>query len=94
MNVWHESVPELAGKATSDLALSGCTVGLGLGQYHFADEREFAYFERPARARAAARNQPFSRWSRMFRPYSPSPCGIIKAILSRILCLITIAFST
>jgi hypothetical protein len=52
MNVWHDSVPMRAGKATADLAAPGCTVGIGLGQYHFADAREFAYFERPARARA------------------------------------------
>jgi hypothetical protein len=58
MNVWHESVPERDGKATADLALPGCTVGIGLGQYHFADEREFAYFERPARARAQLATNP------------------------------------
>jgi methionine-rich copper-binding protein CopC/putative copper export protein len=52
MNVWHESVPERDGKATADLAIPGCTVGIGLGQYHFADAREFAYFVRPARAKA------------------------------------------
>ncbi len=52
MNVWHESVPERAGKATSDVAVPGCTIGLGLGQYHFADPREFAYFIRPARTDA------------------------------------------
>ena len=52
MNVWHESVPMRAGNATGDLAVPGCTVGIGLGQYHFADAREFAFFERPARARA------------------------------------------
>ena len=58
MNVWHESVPERAGEATSDLALPGCTVGLGLGQFHFVDAREFAYFERPARARAQLATSP------------------------------------
>ncbi len=58
MNVWHESVPERAGEATSDLALPGCTVGLGLGQFHFVDAREFAYFERPARARAQLATTP------------------------------------
>ena len=52
MDVWHESVPESAGAATSDLALPGCTVGIGLGQYHFTDGREFAHFERLTRARA------------------------------------------
>jgi hypothetical protein len=52
MNVWHESVPERDGKATADLAMPGCTVGIGLGQYHFVDTREFAYFVRPARAKA------------------------------------------
>jgi len=52
MNVWHESVPERDGKATADLAMPGCTVGIGFGQYHFADAREFAYFVRPARAKA------------------------------------------
>jgi methionine-rich copper-binding protein CopC/putative copper export protein len=52
MNVWHESVPMRAGNATTDLAVPGCTVGIGLGQYHFADAREFAFFERPSRARA------------------------------------------
>jgi hypothetical protein len=52
MNVWHESVPMRAGNATTDLAAPGCTVGIGLGQYHFADAREFAFFERPSRARA------------------------------------------
>ena len=58
MNVWHESVPERDGKATADLALPGCTVGIGLGQYHFVDAREFAYFERPARARAQLATSP------------------------------------
>jgi len=58
MNVWHESVPERAGVATSDLALPGCTVGLGLGQFHFVDSREFAYFLRPARARAQLATSP------------------------------------
>jgi methionine-rich copper-binding protein CopC/putative copper export protein len=58
MDVWHESVPERDGKATADLALPGCTVGIGLGQYHFADAREFAYFERPARARAQLATEP------------------------------------
>jgi methionine-rich copper-binding protein CopC len=52
MNVWHESVPIRAGSATADLAVPGCTVGIGQGQYHFADAREFAFFERPSRARA------------------------------------------
>ena len=58
MNVWHESVPERAGEATSDLALPGCTVGLGLGQFHLVDAREFAYFVRPARARAQLATKP------------------------------------
>jgi methionine-rich copper-binding protein CopC/putative copper export protein len=58
MNVWHESVPERAGEATSDLALPGCTVGLGLGQFHFVDAREFAYFLRPARARTQLATSP------------------------------------
>jgi hypothetical protein len=52
MNVWHESVPERDGMATSDLALPGCTTGIGLGQFHFVDAREFAHFIRPARAKA------------------------------------------
>jgi methionine-rich copper-binding protein CopC/putative copper export protein len=58
MNVWHESVPERDGKATSDLAMPGCTVGIGLGQYHFVDPREFAYFVRPARARTQLATSP------------------------------------
>jgi copper transport protein len=58
MNVWHESVPERAGEATADLALPGCTVGLGLGQFHFVDAREFAYFVRPARARTRLATNP------------------------------------
>jgi hypothetical protein len=58
MNVWHESVPERDGKATADLAMPGCTVGIGLGQYHFVDAREFAYFVRPARARAQLSTSP------------------------------------
>jgi methionine-rich copper-binding protein CopC/putative copper export protein len=58
MNVWHESVPERAGEATSDLALPGCTVGLGLGQFHFVDAREFAYFVRPVRARTQLATSP------------------------------------
>ena len=58
MNVWHESVPERDGKATSDLAMPGCTVGLGLGQFHFVDPREFAYFVRPARARTQLETNP------------------------------------
>ncbi|MFI5202021.1 MAG: copper resistance CopC/CopD family protein, partial [Candidatus Kapaibacterium sp.] len=58
MDVWHESVPERGGKATADLALPGCTTGIGLGQYHFADAREFAYFDRPAQARAQLATNP------------------------------------
>jgi copper transport protein len=58
MNVWHESVPERDGKATSDLAMPGCTTGIGLGQYHFVDEREFAYFIRPARTKAQMATEP------------------------------------
>lgn len=58
MNVWHESVPERDGKATSDLAMPGCTSGIGLGQFHFVDAREFAYFIRPARARAQMATEP------------------------------------
>jgi len=58
MNVWHESVPERDGKATADLAMPGCTVGLGLGQYHFVDAREFAYFIRPGRAKAQLATSP------------------------------------
>ena len=58
MDVWHESVPERDGKATADLALPGCTVGIGLGQYHFVDAGEFAYFERPAKARAPLATEP------------------------------------
>jgi copper transport protein len=52
LNMWHEDVPERDGNATADFAVPGCTIGMGLGQYHLADPREFAYFERPARARA------------------------------------------
>jgi copper transport protein len=52
LNMWHEDVPERDGDATADFAVPGCTIGMGLGQYHLADPREFAYFERPARARA------------------------------------------
>ncbi|MGA7791648.1 MAG: copper resistance protein CopC [Candidatus Acidiferrales bacterium] len=58
MNVWHESVPERDGKATADLALPGCTVGIGLGQFHFVDAREFAFFVRPARARSQMATNP------------------------------------
>jgi len=58
MNVWHESVPERDGKATSDLAMPGCTVGLGLGQFHFVEPREFAYFVRPGRARTQLATSP------------------------------------
>ncbi len=50
--MWHESAPERAGKATSDLAVPGCMVGIGQGAYHFADEREFIYFTRPAEVEA------------------------------------------
>ena len=38
--------------------MPGCTVGIGLGQYHFVDAREFAYFIRPARARAQLATTP------------------------------------
>ena len=58
MDVWHESVPERDGQATADFALPGCTTGIGLGQYHFADAREFAYFDRPAQARAQLATNP------------------------------------
>ena len=57
-DVWHESVPERDGKATSDLALPGCTTGIGLGQYHFVDAREFSYFDRPAQARSQLSTDP------------------------------------
>ncbi len=52
LDIWHESAPERAGKATSDISVPGCTLGVGLGQYHFADEREFKYFIRPSEASA------------------------------------------
>ncbi|GEM_PF-6120516 len=52
MNVWHESVPERAGRATSDVAVAGCAVGLGVGQYHFSDSREYAYFMQSAQPAA------------------------------------------
>jgi methionine-rich copper-binding protein CopC/putative copper export protein len=58
MNVWHESVPERDGKATADLAMPGCTTGVGLGHFHFVDSREFAYFIRPARAKAQLATDP------------------------------------
>jgi hypothetical protein len=58
MNVWHESVPERDGNATADLALPGCTTGIGFGQFHFVDEREYSYFLRPARARAQLSTSP------------------------------------
>ena len=58
MNVWHESVPERDGKATADLAMPGCTVGIGLGQYHFVDAREFAYFDKTCAGKSSARNKP------------------------------------
>jgi methionine-rich copper-binding protein CopC/putative copper export protein len=58
MNVWHESVPERDGKATADRAIPGCTTGMGLGQYHFVDAREFAWFIRPARANAQLATSP------------------------------------
>ena len=58
MDVWHESVPERDGKAMADLALPGCTTGIGLGQYHFTDEREFDYFDRPAQARSQLSTDP------------------------------------
>jgi copper transport protein len=56
--VWHESVPERDGHATADLALPGCTTGIGLGQYHFTDAREFDYFDRPAQARSQLATSP------------------------------------
>lgn len=58
LNMWHEDVPERNGNATADFAVPGCTIGMGLGQYHLADPREFAYFERTARARASLATSP------------------------------------
>ncbi len=55
---WHESVPERAGQAKSDVAVPGCMLGSGLGQYHFADIREFEQFTRPAEAQAIMRTEP------------------------------------
>jgi len=56
--VWHENVPQRAGQATSDIAVPGCMVGNGLGQYHFADIREFLYFIRPVQAQAGLSIEP------------------------------------
>ena len=58
LNMWHEDVPERDGNATADFAVPGCTIGMGLGQYHLADPREFAYFETPARAQAPLATSP------------------------------------
>ncbi len=58
MDVWHESVPERDGKAMADLALPGCTTGIGLGQFHFTNEREFDYFDRPAQSRSQLSTDP------------------------------------
>lgn len=44
-NSWTESVPMRDGIALSDETVAGCTVGVGL--YHFADEREYVYFTHP-----------------------------------------------
>jgi hypothetical protein len=38
--------------------MPGCTVGIGLGQYHFVEAREFADFIRPARAKAQLATNP------------------------------------
>ena len=59
MDVWHESVPERDGKATADLALPGCTVGIGPTAISFPQEHaKVVLFERPAKARAQLATEP------------------------------------
>lgn len=47
-NMWHVSVPIRGGMATSPLAVPGCMFGYGVSQFHFADEKEYRYFMKPA----------------------------------------------
>jgi methionine-rich copper-binding protein CopC/putative copper export protein len=49
-HLWHESVPIRDGKATGTEAVMGCMLGSGRGQQHFSDERQYAWFTRPAAA--------------------------------------------
>ncbi len=57
-NMWHESVPMRAGRATSNIASMGCMTGMGQGQYHFPDAREYNWFMRPAHAVAEMAAEP------------------------------------
>ncbi len=59
-NMWHESVPMRAGRATSKIASMGCMTGMGQGQYHFPDIREYNWFMRPAHAVAEMDIEPAS----------------------------------
>lgn len=56
--MWHESVTTRDGKIVSAVAVPGCMVGMGLAQRHFADAREFAWYERPAPAIAMMTSVP------------------------------------
>lgn len=47
---WNQTVPQRFGKATEQIAITGCSLGVGAGQFHFADVEEYVYFLRPAEA--------------------------------------------
>jgi len=55
---WNQTVPMREGNATSPVAVTGCSVGSGRGQFHFADLREYRYFTRPAEAFARMQTAP------------------------------------
>lgn len=46
-HMWNQSVPLVHGQATRPVAVAGCSLGAGAGQFHFASEQEYEYFMRP-----------------------------------------------
>ena len=55
-NFWLQSVPMKDGTALSTDTQTGCT--LNLGQYHFIDQREYAYFTRPRQSGIEIKTNP------------------------------------
>ncbi|NOS68177.1 MAG: hypothetical protein HOO67_07530 [Candidatus Peribacteraceae bacterium] len=55
---WHESVPMRGGRVTAEMPVLGCMIGMGGGQFHFADHREFAWFTRRTSAYATMTTSP------------------------------------
>lgn len=55
---WNQTVPQRFGKAISNVAVTGCSLGSGVGQFHFADEREYSYFMRPVEVATQIQTNP------------------------------------